>query len=132
MGCNPVLERLLFVTARIRRMGEGTFFSLSVHTCGGGGYPISGLRWGGYLVPCPGGYPVPGLGGIPSPRSGGGGGYPVSGLGGYLISGPGYPPRQISIASSCYAAGGMPLVFTQEDFLVSIDFNESFIASVIF
>ena len=31
-----------------------------------------------------------------------------------------YPPqpRQISIASTCYAAGGMPLAFTQEDFLV--------------
>ena len=30
----------------------------------------------------------------------------------------GYPPRQISIASNCYTAGGMPLAFTQEDFLV--------------
>ena len=34
----------------------------------------------------------------------------------------GYPPlsirRQISIASTCYAAGGIPLAFTQEDFLV--------------
>ena len=39
----------------------------------------------------------------------------------------GVPPRQISIASSCYTAGGMPLAFTQEDFLVSIDFNESYI-----
>ena len=28
------------------------------------------------------------------------------------------PPRQISIASCCYTAGGMPLAFTQEDFLV--------------
>ena len=28
------------------------------------------------------------------------------------------PPRQSSIASTCYAAGGVPLVFTQEDFLV--------------
>ena len=32
----------------------------------------------------------------------------------------GYPPRQISIASTCYAAGGMPLAFTQEDFLVTV------------
>ena len=32
---------------------------------------------------------------------------------------PGYPPiRQNSIASTCYPAGGMPLAFTQEDFLV--------------
>ena len=29
------------------------------------------------------------------------------------------PIRQSSIASTCYAAGGMPLAFTQEDFLVS-------------
>ena len=28
------------------------------------------------------------------------------------------PPRQISIASTCYVAGGRPLAFTQEDFLV--------------
>ena len=28
------------------------------------------------------------------------------------------PTRQSSIASTCYAAGGMPLAFTQEDFLV--------------
>ena len=30
----------------------------------------------------------------------------------------GIPPKQISIASTCYTAGGMPLAFTQEDFLV--------------
>ena len=29
------------------------------------------------------------------------------------------PPRQVSIANTCYAAGGMPLAFTQEDFLVT-------------
>ena len=28
------------------------------------------------------------------------------------------PIRQSSIASTCYAAGGVPLAFTQEDFLV--------------
>ena len=28
------------------------------------------------------------------------------------------PPQTISIASTCYAADGMPLAFTQEDFLV--------------
>ena len=57
----------------------------------GGGYP--GQVW---MV----GVPQPGLDG---------GGYP------------GYPPppiRQSSIVSTCYAAGGMPLAFTQEDFLV--------------
>ena len=30
----------------------------------------------------------------------------------------GTPPRQISLVSTCYTAGGMPLAFTQEDFLV--------------
>ena len=36
----------VFITARIRRMGEGNIFSL--FTFGGGGIPISGLRVGGY------------------------------------------------------------------------------------
>ena len=30
------------------------------------------------------------------------------------------PPPHTNIASTCYAAGGMPLAFTQEDFLVSL------------
>ena len=36
------------------------------------------------------------------------------------VTGGGYPilKRPSSIESTCYAAGGMPLVFTQEDFLV--------------
>ena len=37
-------------------------------------------------------------------------------LGGTLGTPP--PIRQSSIASTCYVAGGMPLAFTQEDFLV--------------
>ena len=49
-------------------------------------------------------------GGVPHPRSGVGG-YP-----GQVFTGWGTPPP--SIASTCYAAGGMPLAFTQEDFLV--------------
>ena len=104
---------------------------------GVGGYPISGL----------GGYPISGRGwGVPHLRSGG---YPISGLGGvlhlrsrgvphlrsrgvpHLRSGGGTPsqvwgvpqvtPPPPGIASTCYgyAAGGMPLAFTQEDFLVS-------------
>ena len=36
------------------------------------------------------------------------------------------PSRQSSIASTCYAAGGMPLAFTQEDFLIIIKINVSF------
>ena len=39
------------------------------------------------------------------------------------------PPSRSSIACTCYAVVGMPLVFTQEDFLVSIVFNEINIAS---
>ena len=108
-------------------MTGGYIFSLS--TLAGGGYPISGLGRGGTPsqvggVPSPrsGGYPVPGLGGylVPGP-----GGYPVPGPGGYPIPGlggtPGTPPRQSSTASTCYAAGGVPLAFTQEDFLVFCD-----------
>ena len=87
----------------------------------GGGYPISGLDCGGY--------PISGLdgeggtssqvwGGIPSQVWVGG--YPISGLDGWGV--PGVPPppsmRQSSKASTCYAAGGVPLAFTQEDFLV--------------
>ena len=68
---------VLIITARIRRMGEGTVFSLSVHTQGG--------------VPGPG----PGSGGVPGPHRGGPrsrsrwGVYPVSGLGGSQVQGGG-------------------------------------------
>ena len=65
-------------TARIRRMGEGTVFSLSVHTSTGGGVPDlaldgrgtrSSLGWGGYPIqPWMGGYPIqPWTGGYPPP-----------------------------------------------------------------
>ena len=57
---------------------------------GGGGFPPTRPGWWGVLPP-----PPPGLDGVPPP----------------LI-------RQSSIASTCYPAGGMPLAFTQEDFLV--------------
>ena len=33
----------------------------------------------------------------------------------------GVPPRQVRIVNTCYAEGGMPLAFTQEDFLVQND-----------
>ena len=56
------------------------------------GYPLARSGWWGYVPP------PPGLDGVP----------------------PHTPPiRQSSIASTCYAAGGMPLAFTQEDFLVN-------------
>ena len=116
-------------TARVRSTREGNVLTpvfVSVHTYGGGGYPISGLgkggtpsqvRVGGYPISGLGrggtpfqvqvgrGYPIPGLGrGVPHPRSRWGGTHST-------------PPR---IASTCYGytAGGMPLAFTQEDFLV--------------
>ena len=109
----------------------------------GGGYPILGLGRGYPVSGLGGGYPIPGLkgwgypgyppgqvwmeGGTPSqvwgvlwvPSSqvwmvGGYPGYPL------VRSGWGTPPpiRQSSIASTCYTAGGMPVAFTQEDFLV--------------
>ena len=101
----------------------------------GGGYPVPGLWVGG--VPQPdldaGGYPPPGqvwmLGGTPLARSGcWGGTLARSGWEGYpgqvwmpRVLPPPHPLiRQSSIASTCYAAGGMPLAFTQEDFLVLI------------
>ena len=48
------------------------------------------------------------------------GGTPLSGLGGGTTPPPPPPPirRQSSRVSTCYAVGGMPLAFTQEDFLV--------------
>ena len=85
-----------------------------------GGYPISGLGRG---VPHPGsrsrGVPSPRSGGVPHPRSRGD---PIPGPGGVLWVPP-HPDqvwiRQSSTASTSYAAGGVPLAFTQEDFLVN-------------
>ena len=37
----------------------------------------------------------------------------------------GVPPPNISTASTCYAVGGVPLAFTQEDFLVFVPFTFS-------
>ena len=127
------MQEDFIVTARIRRMTESNVFTLSTisgggvphHRSVGGGYPIPGLDGEGYPsqiwmvgVPQPGldgrgylGYPPrPGLDGgehtwgTPPPPP------PI------LDGVP--PPRQSSIASTCYAAGGMPLAFMQEDFLV--------------
>ena len=89
-----------------------------------GGGPLSHLADGGY----PGTPPaLLGLDGV-SPVLTWDGGTPHPGLDG-VPPGPdlqdwmGYPPpparRQSSIASTSYAAGGMPLAFTQEDFLVN-------------
>ena len=114
----------------------------------GRGVPHPRSRWGGTLSQVGGGTPSQVWGGTPSQFGGylisGLGGYPISGggphpssggtqvwmMGGYLgypheLGWMGYPPdqvwiRQSSIASTCYAAGGVPLAFTQEDFLVQI------------
>ena len=66
-----------------------------------GGYPLPRSRWGGG-----------------TPFSGPGGGYPPRRSGRGTPPGKGYPPPGSSIACTCYAAGGMPFAFTQEDFLV--------------
>ena len=95
-------------------MGEGNIFALCVspHFDAGGGR-------GGEGIPIPG---QSGGGGF-TPISGQGWGYPISGRGVLdwapppIKTGWGYPhpvERQ-----SIYAVGGMPLAFTQEDFLVS-------------
>ena len=127
----------IFISLPLLPPGRGkVLFSVcfvSLHLGGGGGGGV---------------YPVPGLdgGGVPHPRSGWRGGYPIPGLdGGYPQPGldgvppsitgwgtptippsldgvPPLPPiRQSSIASTCYAAVGMPLAFTQEDILISTD-----------
>ena len=133
------------VTAGIRRITEGNVFTLSTHHRGwggggyhhpaDGGYPFSRSREGGrYPFPGPGGgrgippsqvqvgvppSQVPGRG-VPLPRSGKGWGqgYPFPGPGGGVGGTPFPGPNQNSIACTCYAAGGMPLAFMQEAFLV--------------
>ena len=126
---------------------EGRQCFQSVHTCG---WVSPSCRWGGgTLFPVQDrGYPIARSGweGVPHSKTGWGTplpktgwGTPLSGLDGVpcqarWVTPPliqdwmGYPlpvRRQSSIASTCYAAGGMPLAFTQEDFLVSYP-NETY------
>ena len=92
-------------------VGGGTWSSL-----GQGGIPQSSLGWGGGVPqPWMGGYPNLGLGGTPTLDRG----VP------HLMSGGGTPGTPLRIASTCYgyAAGGVPLAFTQEDFLVVISIS---------
>ena len=113
-------ENIIIITARIRSMtGRYCFHRCLSVNISGGGYPVSG--------PGGEGYPISGSsrGGTRSQVQVGG--YPISGLGGrgvphlmrwgvpHLRSGGG------TMASTCYGymAGGMPLAFTQEDFLVN-------------
>ena len=97
--------------------------------------PRTRYGWGGYLEYPPDqvwmGYPpnlvwmVEGTQGTPPTRSGWSTPPTWSGWWGY----PGYPLdqvwiRQSSIASTCYAAGSVPLAFTQEDLLVTHGFQK--------
>ena len=155
-----ILKSPLLFTARIRRMTEGNVFTLSTISGGGGGYPVSGLHWGGgtpfqVWTECTpsqvwmggtssqvwtGVYPIllTGVGwGTPSQVQTGGTpscwwgvpqGTPIQDWIGYppglrldgvppIQGWMGYPPPQSK--AGCYVAGGVPLAFTQEDFLVS-------------
>ena len=126
-------------------MGEGTVFSLSVHTSTGGGGGVPHPRSGQGGTPsqvCMGGgtsskirmgctHPADWGEGIPS-KIRMEGGYPGVTPPPLKLDGvptPHPPPfrtgsgtpcqeTDIRIASTCYTAGDVPLVFTQEDFLV--------------
>ena len=105
--------------------GEGIIFSLSVHTSRGGVPTFPG--GGGTYLPVGGDTYLPrsGQGGYLPSRWGAGGTYPHQSR--YPPTHVGTPPHQgrypppphwNSMACACYAVGGMPLAFTQEDFLV--------------
>ena len=115
---------------------RGNIFSLSVSSHVGGtpsswwgGTPLSRSGWGvtpsswwGYH-PLPrsgrGGYPIQLMGGTPFPGLDGWGIPPGKGVSPWQ----GYPPQKTSTACTWYTAGGMPLAFTQEDFLVSFSMD---------
>ena len=108
---------------------DGRLYFQSVHTLGG--YPIQPWTEGGYPIQPWAGGSTPTLdGGVPHPMSGEGvpqpwtGGVPHVGGVPHPMSG-GYPPTEIASTCYGYAAGGVPLAFTQEDFLV-IFFVNSF------
>ena len=110
-----------FITARIRRMGEGTGFQfVSSHLDGGVGVPRPGSRLGGGApsqVPG-GGYPIPGAngGGVPHPRSRWGvphprcqwGGYPIPGPGGRVLHPRWGTPSQVQVWGTPSQVGGVP------------------------
>ena len=95
-----------------------------------GEYPIQRMAGGGVFTPSQV------QTGVPHPRSRQGGGTPthtsrtrwgIPPLQDWV--GYPHPPPQSgdsSISSTCYAAGGMPLAFTQEDFLVANLFSAQF------
>ena len=111
------------ITARIRSMtGRYCWWGLSW-------LPSIIKTWPGYCPTLRWGTPPPsrhdqvpplhpGMGYPPPSRPGWGTPNPGMGYPPNLGWGTTPPPRQSSIASTCYAAGGMRLAFTQEDFLV--------------
>ena len=110
--------------SQVRMGGEGTPSQVRM----GGGYPLA--RSGQEGTPFPGWDE----GGVCHPRSGWR--YPFPGqYGGYLgyplsvawgpRSGWGGTPNWNSMACTCLAAGGMPLAFTQEDFVVEQIISQS-------
>ena len=111
----------------------GSFRDLCSQVLSRGGTPVPN-RGRGTLVPgggysCPGvlcqpglGYPYPPLQnrtGVPLARTGLGYSPPPSGQDRTGVPGYTSPPNQINRVSTCYTVGGMPLAFTQEDFLVT-------------
>ena len=111
-----VMNTHSFLPPAFRRNGEGNVFTgVCLHLRGGAGTPI----WP------TGGIPLPrsGWGSTPSQVRTGGTPPPPAGWGTPPRRGPrsgGDTPNWNSMACTCCAAGGMPLAFTQEDFLVYV------------
>ena len=128
----------LLVSVRIRRMGKVVFTGVCLSTPGEGGTPVPGSFQGHWSQVLSRAVPQSQvLSQVTGPRSFLGGGVPQSWQG-YPLVRMGYPPPpgqvrmgysrgqdcpppppqgQNNRACTCYAAGGMPLAFTQEDCL---------------
>ena len=146
--CFQIIQsHVITTTARIRRMGKVMFPVCQFMPGGGGGVtPSPSQKTSTGRMPFPEGHPsdcsqfpsgvVPQFQvGYPIPSEERGtpvpSGVPKSQVGGtqsqardtpvlgYPWLGLGYLLRQNSMVSTCYVADGMPLAFTQEDFLVS-------------
>ena len=109
----------------IRKMGKVLFSQVSVCLSTPGGYPVPdsfSRQWSQVLS---GGTPI---WGTPQPGQDWGTS-PAKSAWGTPLARTGVPtplPRQNSRASTCYTASGMPLAFTQEDFLIHVKFVRKF------